>query len=191
MKQNNNNLGIILLIAAGAFARFIPHIPNFTPVEGLTIFGAAYLSRNYMAVLFPFIFIYMTDFIINNTIARAYFPEVNGIVWFSQYMIFNFLAILAIVFASRAILKVANARNVAISSILSSLIFYLVTNFGVWINPTSIFSKDFSGLMQTYIAGLPFLRTSIISTLFFSMILFGSYYLIGLILEHRKQASLN
>lgn len=178
MKSNSKIYTIVLLMIVGAFARLIPHMPNFTPVEGLTIFGAAYLGKKYWAFILPLIVLYISDFIINNTIARPFFTEQEGIIWFSDYMIYGALAIGLIVLISSKLLKVVNFKNVFVSAILASLVFFVISNFGAWAGSTSIYSKDLSGLIATYIAGIPFFRTSLLSSFVFTAILFGSYYMI-------------
>lgn len=165
----------------GAFSRLIPHIPNFTPTEGIIIFGVAYLGRTYLTVLLPLLLMYMTDFIINNTVARPFFSEVDGIVWYSNYMIFNIISLLLIVFITSALLKKITVLRIISSAFIASVVFYLVSNFGSLFSPTGLYTKDITGLMQSYIAGLPFFRTSLLSNLIFTSIIFGSYYALNLI----------
>ncbi|MBL0026132.1 MAG: DUF6580 family putative transport protein [Saprospiraceae bacterium] len=178
MKKSNNTVAVMLLMIAGAFSRFIPHVPNFTPTEGLTIFGAAYLGKKYLPYIFPLVLMYISDFIINNTSARIYFTNTDGLVWYSPYMIFNLIAIILIVFIACKLLRKVTVTTTLGAVISASIIFYIISNFGVWMNGTSFYSKDFSGLLQSYVAGLPFFRTSLISNLFFSTVIFGSYHIL-------------
>ncbi len=178
MKLNSKLTIVFLLMTIGAFSRLIPHVPNFTPAEGITIFGVAYLGRRHLSIIMPLILMYITDFIINNTIARAYFTESEGIIWYSNYMIFNVISLVLVVLATSVILKKVNVMSVFGSAVVASVIFFLVSNFGVLFSPTSIYTKDINGLMQSYAAGLPFFRTSLLSNLLFTGIIFGSYYFI-------------
>lgn len=178
MSANNKFLTVILMMVAGAVLRIIPHAPNFTPTESITIFGAAYLGRKYLALVLPLIIIYCSDFIINNTIARSFFTEQEGIVWYDQYMIYNVIAIILMVLLSSQFLKKITVSSVLLTTVCASVIFFLVTNFGSWASEKSIYTNDFSGLMNSYLAGWPFFKTSLLSNLVFSVILFGSYELI-------------
>lgn len=178
MSANNKFLTVILMMVAGAVLRIIPHAPNFTPTESITIFGAAYLGRKYLALVLPLIIIYCSDFIINNTIARSFFTEQEGIVWYDQYMIYNVIAIILMVLLSSQFLKKITFSSVLLTTVGASVIFFLVTNFGSWASEKSIYTNDFSGLMNSYLAGWPFFKTSLLSNLVFSVILFGSYELI-------------
>ncbi len=176
--MNNINIKVIvLLMVLAAFCRFIPHMPNFTPTEGLTLLGAAYLGRKQWAIFIPIIMLYFSDLIINNTIARPYFPNQEGIIWFAPYMIFNLIAIIAIVMICSGILKKINFLSVFGSALMASILFFLITNFGSWIDGFMPYSKNLSGLMACYVAAIPFFWTSLISNLVFTGVLFGSYEL--------------
>ena len=72
--------------------------------------------------------------------------------------------------------KVSTARVISFS-LISSLLFYLVSNFGVWF--MGWYSRDLKGLVDCYIMGLPFLRNFTIATLSYAAILFGIYQIIA------------
>ena len=65
--------------------------------------------------------------------------------------------------------------NVIKLSLVSPILFFLVTNFGVWLTSTT-YSSDLSGLMTSYTMGLPFLANSLISTILFSSCFYAIYY---------------
>lgn len=178
MSSNKNWIVVVGLMVFGVFARLIPHIPNFTPTESIAIFGAAYLGFRYLSYLLPLSLIFISDFVINNTIARPFFPEKSGIIWFDSYMIYTALAIVSIVFISKLMLRKVNFKNVLATVISGTIIFYLFTNFAAWAMPASIYPSHPGGLMMAYIAGLPFLKISLLGNLVFSGIMFGSMYLI-------------
>lgn len=188
MKSNNTNISILLIMAIAAFSRLIPHMPNFTPAESVTIFGAAYFSRKYLAFVLPIVLLYITDFVINNTVARPFFTSHEGLVWFSSYMLYNTFAIILIVLISTVIITKVNFKNVAATVLASTLIFYLVTNFGAWAGDTSIYPRDLSGLITSYIAGLPFLKNTLISNILFATVLFGSYTAFNYFALHKQNS---
>lgn len=182
MEQKNTSqfdipaLGICLLFAAGT--RLIPHVDNFTPMEAVSLFGAAYFSRKWWAFLAPVLIMYMTDFVINNTVARPFFPQAEGIIWFSNYMIYNTLAYIGITILGITYLQKITTSRIVVLSLISSVLFFLITNFGTWMSEISMYPRSFSGLMMSYAAGLPFFRTSVLSTLVFSVMMFGSFSLL-------------
>jgi prepilin signal peptidase PulO-like enzyme (type II secretory pathway) len=52
MNKNKINLRfsvITLIILSAAMSRLLPHPPNFAPIGGMALFGAAYFSKKYWA----------------------------------------------------------------------------------------------------------------------------------------------
>lgn len=177
--QKNRNLIVVVLMVTAVVIRFLNVVPNFSPVVGLTLFGAALLNRKSLAFILPLFMVYFSDLIINNTIARGFYPEVEGIVWFSDYMIWNALAYIGIAaFGYLSLSGKLKFSNTILVTFLSSIIFFLVTNFGSWLDPKMLYPKSLDGLWLSYGAAIPFFRTSLISDLLFSGALFGSYFLI-------------
>lgn len=186
MKSNKNIFIVFILMAVGVLARLIPHVPNFTPTESIAIFGAAYLGYRYLALLLPLVLIYVSDFFINNTIARSFFPETEGLVFFNEYMLYTASAIILIVMLSKWSLKNVNTKNVIFTVFASTILYYLVTNFSSWAITNSIYPSNMSGLIMAYVAGLPFLKVSILGNLLFSGFMFGGKAIIERIIESRQ-----
>lgn len=187
MKNRDSIIAVLVLMAIGAFARLVPHMPNFTPTEGLAIFGAAYFAKKYWAVLSTVIMLYFSDLVINNTVARPFFTGQEGFIWFSPYMIFNAIAIIFTVIVTSNLLKKVSVGSVFGSVLISSVLFFLVTNFGAWAEGTILYTKDFNGLMMAYAAGVPFFYTSLMSTLLFTTILFGSFEIFKSLISKRRK----
>jgi hypothetical protein len=132
---------------------------------------------------------YFTDLLINNTIARPFFPNHDGIVLWSNYMLFNIIAIIFIVYTAQKILKQVNVRNVILSALLASIIFFLITNLGALWSPTPLYTKDLPGLLTSYTAGLPFFKTTLLSNLLFTGVIFGSMYLLTTLVKSKMQSA--
>ncbi len=60
-------------------------------------------------------------------------------------------------------------------ALLSPIIFFLITNFGVWIN-SNVYSDNLEGLILAYTMGLPFLANSLASTILFSSCFYAIFY---------------
>lgn len=176
MKAINNKtvVGSILFILIAAASRLITALPNFSVIEAMALFGGAYLATRLLAFVVPIAALYLSDLFMNNTILRAFFPDVDGIVWWSDYMIWNFISILFIVFLGMNLLKKITPARVIGTSFLASIIFFLLTNLGTWYY-SSMYADDFSGLMACYAAAIPFFQNSILGTLFFSTMFFGAF----------------
>ncbi|GHV36122.1 hypothetical protein FACS1894178_6970 [Bacteroidia bacterium] len=155
----------LLLVAAllilGAAARFFAPLPNFTPIAAIALFGGTYLNRKKLALLIPLLILAITDAIIG-----IYDP----ITMTAVYLSFVFTGIIGIVL-SKKITKI----NVVGAALLSSVTFFLVTNFATWISGFCGYPMTFGGLIYCYEMGLPFFRNDIFATLLYSGILFGTF----------------
>jgi hypothetical protein len=167
--QSGILIGMVLL---AAFSRLLPHPPNFTPIGGMALFGAAYFSKRYLGILIPLAALWISDVVLNNTVYAAWY---DGFSWFGVPAVY--LGIIAIALMGSKVIKKVKPTNLLIASLLASTIFFLISNLGSWwMMPT--YTKDFSGVLAAYVAGLPFFLNTIAGDLFFTALLFGSYELI-------------
>ena len=58
----------------------------------------------------------------------------------------------------------------------SSVLFFVITNFGVWFSGT-MYTKTFEGLATCYVAAIPFFRNTLAGDVFYVAVLFGVYEL--------------
>ncbi len=149
--------GLILLAAA---SRLLPHPPNFAPIIAIALFGGAYFSRKWMAIIVPFIIMFITDLILgfHTDMLAVYvgFALIVGI----GFMLRNRISISGILGASLG----------------GSVLFFLITNFSVWLTGT-MYPYTAGGLVTCFAAGIPFFHYSVISTLVYSSVLFGAFEL--------------
>ncbi len=138
------SLGIFLVLAA---SRFIPHPPNFTSLIALSFYVPAFLGRKYILALISSFFI--TDLLIG----------------FHSTMLFTWGSVLIIGLFSNFFLKNIFLR--ISGALLGAIIFFIVTNFGVWIT-SGMYTLNLNGLLSSYLLGLPFFGFSALSTLIFS-----------------------
>ena len=138
--------GIFLVLAA---SRFIPHPPNFTSLLALSFYVPAILGIRFLPALVISFFI--TDLIIG-------FHETIVFTWGSVILI----GLLSKFFVSSFKLRI-------FGSLLGALLFFIVTNFGVWSFGTYGYSLE--GLITCYYLAIPFFSYSLISTFIFSAII--------------------
>lgn len=173
--NNNSNSKIILVagfIAIAALTRLLPHLPNFTPIAAMALFGGAKLQSRKLAFGLTFLAMLVSDVLVNRFLYNqldvlAYFKE--PFVW-AVYLSFGLTVFLGIKLSSNATVK-----RIAGFSITSSLLFWILTNFACWPG-NMLYSQDITGLLQCYVAAIPFLG-NIAGDLFYSALLFGVYYL--------------
>lgn len=159
----------ISLIVVGILLRFIPHSPNFTPVAAIALFGGAYLNKK-ESCLVPLVLMVASDLVLglHNTV-------------FFTWGSFALIALLGY-----AIKAKPTALRIGSMSLLSSLIFFAVSNFGVWM--MGWYPRSASGLAECYMMALPFLRDFALSTLVYSAVFFGAYALVARSVRQTKLA---
>ena len=155
-------LTLLGIIAAIALFRFLPHPPNVSPVAAMALFGGALFADRRLALLVPFAAMLVSDLFIG----------------MHDTMLYVYGAFALTVGIGMLIRDRLGIASVVLASIGSSLLFFLVTNFGVWATAAHGYAMNAGGLMQAYIAGLPFLHYSLLGNLVFTAVLFGSYLLL-------------
>ncbi len=153
---------ILALIALATASRFLPLPPNFTALGAIALFAGAVLPSLSVGILVVLSSMLISDLFLG----------------FHSTLPFVYAALAATILLGRYLLQ---SRKVSAGSFFSAtcghgLLFYLVTNFGVWFSQ-ALYPKTFAGLVSCYVAGLPFLGNTLGSTALFSALLFGGLWL--------------
>jgi len=161
--MNSNNLTsrfwlVSLMILGAAFTRLIPHPPNFTAVGAMALFGGAYFSEKKFAFIVPIIAMVVSDMIIG----------------FHNGMMSVYLSFVIIVGIGIILSRNIKFKNIVAASLLSSVLFFILTNFQMWIL-SPLYAKNISGLAACYIAAIPFFHYTVLGDLFFVGALFGLF----------------
>lgn len=165
---------ITAIVVFGVIARVLPHMANFAPMGAIALFSIAFYKRKTLALAIPVLAWWLSDLYLNNT---AYATS-EGFTWFTYDQLFSILALVAIVGLGAILLKKLNVAKVMIGSISASLIFFLVSNFGVWMQGL-LYPKTLSGLASCYTMALPFYQATFISDLVFTSVFFTAMYFIS------------
>lgn len=182
-----NLLLIAALILLAAASRLFPHPPNFVPVGAMALFGAAALPSRWWAVVVPLLAFYLSDLALNNTLYAAYY---DGFYW--GISLWTVGAILLMILLGMATLRTRTFSwlRVGGAAIGATLVFFVVTNFGVWASGL-LYPKTVTGLLAAFAAGLPFLLNSLLANLLFSGLLFGVARWAGLGLGEKAVAAVH
>lgn len=161
---------LISLVLVAAATRLLPHPDNFVPVGAMALFGAATLPKRWLAVLLPLAAYYLSDLFLNNVVYGEYF---TGFYWGIDPWIYGGVALM--VLFGMGILRNSSLSWARIggAAVGASVIFYLLSNFGVWIGGM-MYPKTLTGLIACYVAALPFFGMSLVANLIFSGALFGA-----------------
>jgi hypothetical protein len=147
--------GIVFL---AALSRLLPHPMNVTPIAALALFGGARFENKATAFVVPFLAMLLSDFILG----------------FHTQLITVYLSFGIIVLLGMRLRNNSNPISIFGLAVTSSVIFFVLTNFGVWLFD-QLYPKTLAGLQACYVAAIPFFRNEALGTLFYSALLFGSF----------------
>ena len=174
---NSAKVGIVTgMILFAALSRLLPHPHNFTPIGAIALFGAAYFSQKHLSILIPFAALWLSDLILNNLVYAQLYPELYpGFVWFGSGWVYAGFLLIALL--GMRTLRQLHTLRILGTTVAASLIFYLLTNFGVWLN-SPYYPQNIGGLLTSYAAGLPFFCNTLAGDLVYTGVLFGSFALL-------------
>jgi len=164
---------ITAIILLAAMSRLLPHPPNFSPVGGLALFGAAYFSKRYWAYFIPIISMWLSDLILNNIVYEAYFDK---FVWLYSGSLFTYGAFALIVLLGSFTLRKIRVSRLLVSAMGASLLFFIVSNFGVW-QSSGLYPHTLKGITDCYVAAIPFFKNTVLGDLAYTSLLFGVFEL--------------
>ncbi|MDX5404884.1 MAG: hypothetical protein LPK46_08060 [Bacteroidota bacterium] len=167
----NGRYIITSIIIFGALTRLIPHPWHVTATGAIALLGGALFKDKKWALMMPIISLFVSDLILNNLIYSS-FSGSFGL--FYPGMTFVYSAFLLTVVLGMRIKK-ANYGSLFLGSIGSALLFFVITNFGSWVSMPHLYTRDLSGLMAAYAAGVPFFGNTLLGNIVFSLTLFGLY----------------
>jgi len=181
MKLNRSNLLILfILILACALYRVWDSRPmGFAPQIAMALFASSVSKDKRFAFLFPILSLFISDLIYQ----ILYVQGLSTIKGFYSGQWENYLLIASVTVIGFFINK-NKIGQIFIGSLAGAVYFFLVSNFMVWIGGgwdinNQPYPRSFGGLMLCYSEALPFFKWSVLSTLLFNGIFFGSFYLLG------------
>lgn len=157
--SKKNLLLIISISVIALIARLIPHTANFSPMASIILFAAVY-SQDKKYLLLPLLALFVSD------IFLGFYK------W--EIMLTVYLAFASMYGIGHLVRRDKNPINVINGSLASALLFFLTTNFAVWYFG-DWYAKDLSGLILSYTMAIPFFKSTLLSSLLYTGLMFGSY----------------
>ena len=166
MISNNARLAALLsAIVAAAALRLVPHPPNFSPIDAMALFSGAYLGRRWLAFVAPLAALLLSDIVLG----------------FYHGMATVYATVALIVLIGWWVSPRRTALRIGAGSVLGSVVFFLITNFGMWLF-SGFYPVTFAGLVACYTAAIPFFQNTIAGDLFYAVLLFGGFRIAELML---------
>ena len=150
---------VLLIVLAAALMRIVPHPANVTPIAAMALFAGAYLPDRRMALMIPLAAMLVSDLVIGLHASMLY--------------VYAGVAV-TVVIGAAMLRKNPSVMPAIAASLVASVLFFLMTNYGAWVTGT-LYPKTGEGLMMAYTAGIPFFRNSVLGDLFFTALLFGGF----------------
>jgi uncharacterized membrane protein (UPF0136 family) len=148
--------------------RFLPHPLAFTPVAAALLFFGARGSRRQLFI--PVALFAVSDVILTKFVYSYVFS------W-DHYVTIAWYAL--IVWLGTRLRRHQRPLPVVGAALISSVSFFLISNFAVWAAWTDMYPRTFNGLMTSYAAGLPFFRRGIEGDLLFTAAMFAAPVVLG------------
>ena len=171
--MNSRLAYLIGIIAFAALFRILPHPPNVAPIAAMALFAGASFDDRRLAWLVPLAALLVSDVVIG---LHATLPFV--------YLAFGLTVLIGFALRGRV-----GFVNVTLAALGSSVLFFVITNFGTWAMQ-DLYPKTPAGLLACYTAAIPFFRNTVFGDLAFAALLFGAGYLLNLLfVRHRARAA--
>jgi hypothetical protein len=154
-------LALLIAIVGAAALRLVPHPPNFAPIGAMALFSGAQLGRRPLAFAAPLGALLLSDVII------GFYPGMG----------FVYASVALIVLIGSAIGSRISVIRVGAAALASSILFFIVTNFGTWLS-SGMYPHDLAGLAACYAAAVPFFQNTVGGDLVYAALLFGGFALL-------------
>jgi len=192
MKLNKSNLLIlfVLILAAALYRVWDSRPMGFAPQIAMALFAGSISKDKRFAFLFPILSLFISDLLYQ----FLYSQGLSTIKGFYSGQWQNYLLIASITIIGFFINK-NKIGQIFVGSLAGAVYFFLISNFMVWVGGgwdinNQPYPRSFSGLMLCYTEAMPFFKWSVLSTLLFNGIFFGSFYLLGKsVLKKEMQAA--
>ncbi len=148
---------------------------HFTPIGAMGLFGGAYFSKKWKAILFPLITLLAGDLIIQAFVFNGKY----GILYSGWYWIYGIFIL--ITFLGTWLIQKVSVKNVLTAGVAAAITHWLIADFTVWagggidIRTALPLSKNWEGLVQCYVQGFPYMKNFLVGTLVYSGVLFGAF----------------
>ena len=143
----------ICLILVLSFSRVIPHPWNFTPILAVGIFSGFYFKNFILSLFIVILSMFIGDLFLG----------------FHSTMFFTYIS-LALAVVIGLFIKHFKFTEILFSGLVSSVCFFIITNFGAWLT-LEMYEKNFAGLLQSYVLAIPFFHNTLISTFLYLIVL--------------------
>lgn len=157
----SNSILVAAVILVAALTRLVPHPANFTPVTAIALASGAYFGRKSWGLFISVASLFISDLII------GVYPG----------MFLNYLTMILIAYVGSEYCRSLKIKEVIGSTVLGSILFFVISNFGVWFF-SPLYDRTFSGFVTCYVNAIPFFGNTLAGDLTYSAVIFSAVYLV-------------
>ncbi len=168
LKIIEENIGLLLIIFVSILLRLLPHLPNFAPIGGLALFaGANVKGKKGLFILFSTLFV--------SDLFLGFYKELPFVYgsFLLAFIIGTFLK------------KHQKAPYLIGASLVSSTLFFIITNFAVWAM-SGWYAKTMMGLLNCFVLALPFFRNTLLGDMFYAFSFFYGYRYVSTYVKNKN-----
>ncbi|MGA7721899.1 MAG: DUF6580 family putative transport protein [Ignavibacteriaceae bacterium] len=175
MKYEKINLRFRVLLGIVTFAAvtriltppLLGHPSNFAPINAIALFSGCYFSGKLAKYIIPLLSVWIGDLFIDYIYLHKFMLFYSGFYW--QYACYVLMVVIGIMLSNRV-----KPLNLLAAGISSSVLFFIITNFGVWMG-FGMYPHSTVGLAACYTAAIPFFSSTLLSDIAYSALFFGSF----------------
>lgn len=160
------------MVVLGASARLVPHPWNFTPMMAIGLFAGAHARKASTGVFAALVALLLSDAVLG---------------FYSGFWYVYAAALIPVLFG-RLIRNRSGVGVIAAAAIASSLSFFLITNFMVWVTG-QLYPHNIGGLSECFLAGIPFYRNQLLGDAVYTVAIFGGYAVLNRLCRPAQQAA--
>jgi hypothetical protein len=160
------------LVVLGAGARLVPHPWNFTPMMAIGLFAGSQARKASTGILATLLALVVSD----------------AVLGFYSGFCYVYAATLIPVLLGRVIRNRNGAAGIAVAALASSLSFFVITNFMVWVTG-QLYPRTIVGLSECFLAGIPFYRNQALGDAVYTVAIFGGYAVLNRLFQPLRQAA--
>ncbi|MFN8284106.1 MAG: DUF6580 family putative transport protein [Chitinophagales bacterium] len=164
--KNKQYILAILLITIGVVLRVLEWIPNFSPLTAIALLGGAYLIDKKWSVIIPVISLLIGDVLLA---FKHDYPFIHNTIFF-VYISY----IIIVFFGWKLRDEKVNYLKVGGFALASSVLFFTISNFGVWIVGT-LYERNLVGFIKCFTLAIPFYKYTFLSDVLYSLVFFGIF----------------
>ena len=174
---------IVAFFAAAIAIRFLPHFYNMAPIGALAIFAGCYWSPRVGLLLA------MCAMAISDALGQWFqVPSMGFYDW--RLMLAVYLGMGLMAYVGWGLRGRVNPATVPLAAIAGTVVFYVVSNFAVWLAPDGMYARSLSGFLKCYWNAIPFAWNSLIGNLLYTSLFFSIYtWVLAPRFNHETQAT--